>query len=107
MHGESNCSAVSPVVRSPEAPVALPVLALSGLSKAFGGARALRDVSFSVMPGEVHGLLGKNGSGKPTLVKILAGFHAPDPGGRLKFNGEAVDQPLQPGDFRRLGMSFV
>ena len=59
------------------------------------------------MPGEVHGLLGKNGSGKSTLVKILAGFHAPDPGGRLKFNGEHVALPLKPGDFRRLGMSFV
>ena len=58
------------------------------------------------MPGEVHGLLGKNGSGKSTLVKILAGFHAPDPGGRLEFNGESVDLPLKPGDFRRLGMSL-
>lgn len=86
---------------------AVPVLALSALSKTFGGAQALRDVSFAVMPHEVHGLLGKNGSGKSTLVKILAGFHAPDSGGRLEFNGKAVDLPLQPGDFRRLGMSFV
>ncbi len=59
------------------------------------------------MPGEVHGLLGKNGSGKSTLVKILAGFHAPDPGGELRFHGELVELPLKPGDYRRLGMSFV
>jgi len=90
-----------------EAPMALPVLKLDGIAKTFGGARALAGVSFSVAPREVHGLLGKNGSGKSTLVKILAGFHAPDPGGRLDFNGEAVDLPLKPGDFRRLGMSFV
>ena len=100
-------SAAGPAFGPPEAPRALPVIALHSLSKSFGGARALRDVSFSVMPGEVHGLLGKNGSGKSTLVKILAGFHAPDPDGHLEFNGEAVDLPLQPGAFRRLGMSFV
>jgi ribose transport system ATP-binding protein len=91
----------------PGARTALPVLSVSHLSKSFGGARALHDVSFKVLPGEVHGLLGKNGSGKSTLVKILAGFHAPDAGGTLEFNGEAVALPLKPGDYRRLGMSFV
>src|SRR6202451_4408352 len=84
-----------------------PVLHVADVAKTFGGAKALAGVSFTVMPGEVHGLLGKNGSGKSTLVKILAGFHAPDAGGRLEFNGEHVALPLKPGDFRRLGMSFV
>src|SRR5580700_4290719 len=85
----------------------LPVLHVADIAKTFGGAKALAGVSFTVMPGEVHGLLGKNGSGKSTLVKILAGFHAPDPGGTLSFNGKHVHLPLKPGDFRRLGMSFV
>ena len=84
-----------------------PVLHMSSISKTFGGAKALDGISFEVLPGEVHGLLGKNGSGKSTLVKILAGFHAPDPGGAMEFNGEHVSLPLRPGDFRRLGMSFV
>src|SRR5262245_60018214 len=86
---------------------ALPVLSVRNLSKTFGGARALHKVSFDVMPGQVHGLLGKNGSGKSTLVKILSGFHAPDPGGEMHFHGELVHLPLKPGDYRRLGMSFV
>ena len=91
----------------PGANKTLPVLHVTDIAKSFGGAKALDGVSFTVMPGEVHGLLGKNGSGKSTLVKILAGFHAPDPGGTLEFNGEHVHLPLKPGDFRRLGMSFV
>jgi ribose transport system ATP-binding protein len=94
-------------IQTPGPHGALPVLSLSNIGKSFGGARALKGVSFRVMPGEIHGLLGKNGSGKSTLVKILAGFHAPDPEGRLELNGVAVDLPLRPGDFRRLGMSFV
>lgn len=89
------------------APQARPVLRLSNIAKTFGGARALKGVSFEVAPGEVHGLLGKNGSGKSTLVKILAGFHAPDKDGLMEFNGEPVALPLAPGEFRKLGMSFV
>ncbi|MGB6118917.1 MAG: sugar ABC transporter ATP-binding protein [Mesorhizobium sp.] len=80
---------------------------MSNIAKTFGGARALKGVSFEVTPGEVHGLLGKNGSGKSTLVKILAGFHAPDKGGVMEFNGAPVGLPLAPGEFRKLGMSFV
>ena len=91
----------------PGAPSALPVLSIANLSKSFGGARALSNVSLDVMPGEVHGLLGKNGSGKSTLVKILAGFHTPDEGATMHFNGEPVHLPLRPGDYRRLGMAFV
>ncbi len=85
----------------------IPVVALTHLSKTFGGARALQDVNLSVLPSEVHGLLGQNGSGKSTLIKILAGFHAPDAGAELFVDGTPVKLPLQPGQFRDLGMSFV
>jgi ribose transport system ATP-binding protein len=84
----------------------VPILSVRGLSKSFGGARALDDVSLTVLPGEVHGLLGENGSGKSTLIKILAGYHAPDDGD-LEVNGEHIKLPLHPGQFRGLGMSFV
>lgn len=84
------------------------VLSLRGLTKHFGGARpALADVSLDVRPGEVHGLLGQNGSGKSTLIKILAGYHDPEPGGQLWVNGREIRLPLAPGEFRELGMSFV
>src|ERR1700749_761885 len=94
-------------LREPGAGKTLPVLHVTNIAKSFGGEQALAGISFTVLPGGVHGLLGQNGSGKSTLGRILAAFHAPDPGGRLEFNGEHVHLPLKPGDFRRLGMSFV
>ena len=84
-----------------------PVVAVKGLSKTFSGVTVLDSVSLEVQPGEVHGLLGENGSGKSTFIKLLAGFHDPDPGGELRVNGTNVSLPLSPGRFRDLGISFV
>ena len=52
-------------------------------------------------------MLGQNGSGKSTLVKILSGYHQPDPGGALTVNGVALEFPLRPGASRNAGMAFV
>ena len=91
----------------PTASEPVPVLVVRGLSRAFGGVRALDDVTLEVLPGEVHGLLGENGSGKSTLIKVLAGYYAPEPGAELQINGRPVRLPLAPGNFRELGLSFV
>lgn len=57
-----------------------PALRLEGIVKTFPGVRALDDVSFTVMPGEVHALMGENGAGKSTLMKVLGGIYQPDEG---------------------------
>jgi ABC-2 type transport system ATP-binding protein len=56
------------------------MLEIRGLSKSFGGKPALRDVSFSVARGEIHGLLGHNGAGKSTTLGIILGMVMPDAG---------------------------
>lgn len=80
---------------------------MSGVSKTFGGERALRDLSLTVRAGEVHGIVGENGSGKSTLMKILAGFHAPDIPTPISVCGHHVELPLRPGQARSLGVAFV
>ncbi|WP_150523140.1 sugar ABC transporter ATP-binding protein [Roseibium sediminis] len=57
-----------------------PALRLEGIVKTFPGVRALDNVSFSVLPGEVHALMGENGAGKSTLMKVLGGIYQPDEG---------------------------
>lgn len=57
-----------------------PALRMTGISKAFAGVQALKAVDFSVLPGEVHGLVGENGAGKSTLMRILSGATRPDSG---------------------------
>jgi ABC-type sugar transport system ATPase subunit len=64
------------------------VLRIEGLSKTFGGTRALMDVDLDIRAGEIHALVGQNGSGKSTLIKALAGYHQPDTGARAWFRDE-------------------
>jgi branched-chain amino acid transport system permease protein len=67
-----------------------PILAASGLEKAFGGVRALADVSLTVEAGRVHALIGPNGAGKTTLVNILSGYYRPDHG-HVAIDGRRID----------------
>ena len=82
-------------------------LKIESLSKTFGANTVLRDVRLDLMPGEIHGLLGENGSGKSTLIKLLSGYHEPDPGASVLIWGRPVVFPLRPGASRALGLSFV
>ena len=84
-----------------------PTLTVRNLSKRFGDALVLKNVDLDIGRGEVHGLLGHNGSGKSTLIKILAGFHEPEPGAEITLNGQTVRHPISAADFTRLGLAFV
>jgi rhamnose transport system ATP-binding protein len=82
-----------------------PRLSVLGLTKNFGGIRALRDVSFDIAPGEIHALLGENGAGKSTLVKIVSGLHLADQG-EIMLDGE-LRQFRTPMEARRAGVVAV
>ena len=57
-----------------------PALALRGVRKHFGSVQALRGADFTLMPGELHALLGENGAGKTTLMHVAYGLVRPDAG---------------------------
>jgi rhamnose transport system ATP-binding protein len=79
-----------------------PLVELRGITKTYGGVRALSDVSFAIRRGQVHALVGENGAGKSTLVKILTGVIQPDDG-MLLVDGEAQRIP-GPHAAHRLGI---
>jgi ABC-type sugar transport system ATPase subunit len=67
----------------------VPVLRLRGITKTFPGVKALEDIEFELKRGEVHALMGENGAGKSTFVKILSGVHPADRG-TMELEGDAV-----------------
>jgi rhamnose transport system ATP-binding protein len=92
-------------VKGTAAPSGPPPAALAGVSKRFAATQALQDVSLDLAAGEIHGLVGENGAGKSTIVKVFAGIHQPD-------SGTVVldDKPMLihgPAHARSLGIAVV
>ncbi|MBN1200422.1 MAG: sugar ABC transporter ATP-binding protein [Anaerolineae bacterium] len=82
-----------------------PLLEVKSVSKAFPGVQALKDVDFSIYPGEVVALVGENGAGKSTLMKILSGAYRMD-SGTIHINGDTVT-PENPRHAQGLGISII
>ncbi|MET9341029.1 MULTISPECIES: ATP-binding cassette domain-containing protein [unclassified Nonomuraea] len=82
-----------------------PVLALEGISKRFGAVQALTDVDLEVNAGEVVALVGDNGAGKSTMIKVIAGVGPPD-AGRITWEGRQVTIH-SPSDAQGLGIATV
>ena len=82
-----------------------PRLQLTGITKRFPGVLANDNVSFSVMPGEIHALLGENGAGKSTLVKMIYGIMQPN-AGEIRWNGAPI-VVSNPKAARKLGIGMV
>ncbi len=68
-------------------------LVISGLSKRFGGLRAVQEVSFSVQEGETVALIGPNGAGKTTSFNLITGYYRPDTGSVTAFGRDIVGLP--------------
>jgi len=83
-----------------------PVLSLQNVSVTFGGVKALQDVSFEVLPGEVQCIAGENGSGKSTLIKVITGIYEPAPGYRLTVAGQSVET-MSPAQARSAGVVVI
>ena len=80
-------------------------IAMKGITKTFGGVKALSNVKLEVRRGEIHALLGGNGAGKSTLLKILRGVQAPD-AGTIDVNGVRLSEHSTEAS-RRAGIAMI
>ncbi|WP_337269510.1 sugar ABC transporter ATP-binding protein [Oryzifoliimicrobium ureilyticus] len=83
------------------------VLQMNNIRMRFGSHYALKGVTLSVRRGEVFGLLGQNGSGKSTMIKVLAGFYQPEEGSEVILWGQKMPLPLNQMDIKTRGVAFV
>ncbi|TVQ37494.1 MAG: sugar ABC transporter ATP-binding protein [Spirochaetaceae bacterium] len=81
------------------------ILELRRITKIFPGVKALDDVHFDLRQGEIHGLMGENGAGKSTFIKIITGVHAPDTG-EIVIDGRKVEFK-SPIEAQRLGVAAI
>jgi len=86
-------------------PPAVPLLEVRDVTKSFGNVAAVQGVSFPLYGGEAHALVGENGAGKSTIVKMLAGVHGPDTGSML-VGGEEVSLG-SPSDAKARGIAVI
>jgi ABC-type sugar transport system ATPase subunit len=82
-----------------------PVLEVAGVSKSYGRVRAVTDVSFDVLPGEILGVVGDNGAGKSTLMNMVSGAVSPD-SGQLRIAGQTL-APHTIGNARAKGIEMI
>ena len=82
-----------------------PAIEMRSIEKRFGPVRALDKVDLVVMPGRIHGLVGANGAGKSTIIKVLAGIYRPD-GGTVTVAGEPLDR-ITPASIEARGVHFI
>ncbi|MCC8181233.1 MAG: sugar ABC transporter ATP-binding protein [Planctomycetes bacterium] len=99
-HSQNNAA-----LSTPGSSGAAPLLKITGLSKSFGGVRALNSVDLDVRAGEVYGLIGSNGAGKSTLIKILSGAVERDEG-EILWEGKPYSAG-NPQEAYRQGLNFV
>ncbi len=83
----------------------MPLLQAEGLVKSYSGRRVVDGVCFSVEPGEIVGLLGRNGAGKTTSFRMVIGMITPE-GGRVEFNGQDVTR-MPMFQHARMGMGYL
>jgi ribose transport system ATP-binding protein len=93
------------LIEPAEVAIQRPTMTLTRISKHYDGVAALTEVSFEVLPGEVHALLGENGAGKSTLMNVASGATTPD-GGEIMFDGTPLDD-LTPATAQQLGIAIV
>ncbi len=82
-----------------------PAIEMRSISKAFGPVVALDDVDLTVKSGEIHGIIGQNGAGKSTIIKILAGIYSKT-SGEVRIADRAIDV-VTPAVVERLGVHFI
>jgi simple sugar transport system ATP-binding protein/D-xylose transport system ATP-binding protein len=83
-----------------------PALQLRGIRKYFGSVSALEDVHLDAYPGEVHAIVGDNGAGKSTMIKIISGIHRADEG-EVLVNGEDLGTVHSAADAQEHGIAVV